>query len=64
LLKASGEGARLMDLWQGADIVFVFDAVYSRSTTGTIYRLDAMKERIPEDFFSNFDPQPGYRRSG
>ena len=40
-----------MDLWKGAGIVFVFDAVYSRSTAGTIYRLDAMKEQVPGDLF-------------
>jgi hydrogenase maturation protease len=49
--ESQREGAHLMDLWKGAGIVFAFDAVYSRSTTGAIYRLDAMKERVPGDLF-------------
>jgi hydrogenase maturation protease len=49
--ESQREGAHLMDLWKGAGIVFVFDAVYSRSTAGAIYRLDAMKERVPGDLF-------------
>ena len=44
-------GTPLMDLWQGAGIVFVFDAVYSRNTAGTIYRLDAIKEPVSTDLF-------------
>jgi hydrogenase maturation protease len=49
--ESQREGSHLMDLWKGARIVFVFDAVYSRSTAGTIYRLDAVKERLPGDLF-------------
>ena len=49
--ESQREGAHLMDLWKGTGIVFVFDAVYSRSKAGAIYRLDAMKERVPGDFF-------------
>jgi hydrogenase maturation protease len=49
--ESQGDGAHLMDLWKGAGIVFVFDAVYSRNPAGAIYRLDAKKERIPADIF-------------
>jgi hydrogenase maturation protease len=49
--ESQREGAHLMDLWKGAGIVFVFDAVYSRNPAGAIYRLNAMKERVPGDLF-------------
>jgi hydrogenase maturation protease len=49
--ESQREGAHLMDLWKGAEIVFVFDAVYSRSKAGAVYRLDAVKERLPGDIF-------------
>ena len=42
---------RLMNLWQGADIVFVFDAVYSGGTAGAVYRLEAVKESLADDLF-------------
>ena len=51
IVEVQRDGICLMDLWKGAGIVFVFDAVYSRSTAGTIYRLDAMKEQVPGDLF-------------
>jgi hydrogenase maturation protease len=45
------DGTHLMDLWQGAATVFVFDAVYSTNRAGAIYRLDAVKEPLPTDLF-------------
>jgi hydrogenase maturation protease len=41
----------LMNLWQGADIVFVFDAVHSGGTAGAVYRLEAVKEPLADDLF-------------
>jgi hydrogenase maturation protease len=41
----------LMNLWPGADIVFVFDAVYSGGTAGTVYRFDPIKEPLPGNLF-------------
>ena len=41
----------LMNLWPGADIVFVFDAVYSGGTAGAVYRLEAVKESLADDLF-------------
>jgi hydrogenase maturation protease len=49
--ESQRDGAHLMDLWKGAGIVFVFDAVYSRNPAGAIYRLDAMQERVAGDLF-------------
>lgn len=52
VLELSGEGAALMEAWQGADTVFLFDAVSTgKNSAGTIYRLDAHVETIPADFF-------------
>jgi len=45
------DATRLMDIWQGAEIVFVFDAVYSGGTAGAVYRLDAVKEPLADDLF-------------
>lgn len=45
------DAAHLMDLWQEAEIVFVFDAVYSGGPAGGVYRLDAVKKPLPADFF-------------
>ena len=36
---------------KGAEIVFVFDAVYSGGTAGAVYRLDAVKESLADDLF-------------
>lgn len=51
IAETQRDGTYLMDLWQGAGIVFVFDAVYSANTAGAIYRLDAIKEPLPADIF-------------
>jgi len=50
--ELSGEGAALIEAWQGADTVFLFDAVFTgKKPAGTLYRLDAGAETIPADFF-------------
>ena len=51
IAETQRDGTCLMDLWQGAGIVFVFDAVYSAKTAGAIYRFDAIKEPLPTDLF-------------
>ena len=51
LMEASGEGAALMEAWQGAEAVILIDAVYSGGTPGTIYRFDARAESISAKFF-------------
>jgi len=45
------DAIRLINLWQGADIVFVFDAVYSGGPAGTVYRFDPIKELLPGNLF-------------
>ncbi|RJQ62951.1 MAG: hydrogenase maturation protease [Desulfobacteraceae bacterium] len=47
-----GEGSRLMELWKDAGTVFLFDAVRSGNRPGSIYRFDAVKEKLPRELFS------------
>lgn len=50
VVEASGEVAGLIDAWQGADTVIVFDAVLSGGEPGEIYRIDAVAHAIPARF--------------
>jgi hydrogenase maturation protease len=51
VLELSGEGATLMEAWQKAAIVYVFDAVRSQATPGTIHQIDAKAQTVPTQFF-------------
>jgi hydrogenase maturation protease len=51
VLELSGEGATLMEAWQTAAIVYVFDAVRSQATPGTIHQIDAKTQTVPTQFF-------------
>lgn len=51
IIEASGEGASLLDAWQGATSVVLLDAVQSGSLPGTIRRFEASTEAIPSAFF-------------
>ncbi|HEY7708160.1 MAG TPA: hydrogenase maturation protease [Gaiellaceae bacterium] len=42
-----GEPVSLVDAWDGAEDVFVVDAVRSGSPPGTVHRLDATEEPLP-----------------
>lgn len=47
----SGEGAGLMDLWDGASHVAVVDALQSGATPGTVRRFDAVTQTLPSGLF-------------
>ena len=49
--EESGEGAALMEAWQGFQNVIIVDAVSSGAMPGTIFRIDANKETVPITFF-------------
>jgi hydrogenase maturation protease len=51
VIEASGEGAALMEAWKEADVVILIDAVQSGVEAGTIHRLDAFAQTIPQKFF-------------
>jgi len=47
----SGEGAGLMEAWEGQDRVIIADATQSGAPPGTIRRLDAAEERLETGLF-------------
>ena len=49
--ESGGEGAALLDAWEGAETVILIDAVSSGSEAGAIYRVEAHRERLPAEFF-------------
>ncbi len=49
--EETGEGAALMEAWQGFENVVVVDAVSSGSKPGSIFKIEASKERVPAKFF-------------
>lgn len=52
IVEASGEGVALMELWQNASIVYLFDAVISGAEVGKIHRIDAQVQTVPAKFFN------------
>ncbi len=51
VLELSGEGAALIEAWQGAERVIVIDAVCSGAAPGTIFRFAANQQAIPTESF-------------
>ncbi|MGK7345636.1 MAG: hydrogenase maturation protease [Candidatus Nitrospinota bacterium M3_3B_026] len=51
VVEAPGEGARIMEAWQGFHFTRVFDAVSSGAPPGTIVKLDPRKDPFPAAFF-------------
>jgi hydrogenase maturation protease len=47
VLEETGDGAELLEAWQGADCVILVDAVQSGAPPATIHRLDARAESLP-----------------
>ncbi len=50
VIEASAEGTALIEAWQGADTVFLIDAVQSGAVAGTIHRFDLRVESLPTSF--------------
>jgi hydrogenase maturation protease len=51
VFEASGEGAALMELWEGAERVVVIDAVCSGAPPGTLHWIDAQQQPVPTFLF-------------
>jgi hydrogenase maturation protease len=51
LTEREGEPTTLIAAWEGADALWVVDAVSSGSTAGTVHRLDAGARPLPPDPF-------------
>ena len=47
LIESSGDGAELIEMLRTAGTAILIDAVSSGAKPGTIYRFDALKQRIP-----------------
>jgi len=47
VVEASGEGAALLDAWQGATLAILCDAAHSGADPGTVLRMDALAMPIP-----------------
>jgi hydrogenase maturation protease len=50
-IEHSGDGADLMEVWQGAARVFLVDATSSGAAAGTVQRFDANKTELPHGLF-------------
>ena len=51
VIEHDGDGAALMEAWQGADMVIAVDAVYSDGEPGTVYRWDAGSQTLQGEAF-------------
>jgi hydrogenase maturation protease len=51
VIAESGEGAALLEAWQGAQFVILCDAVQSGAAPGTMHRLEPDREPVPTGFF-------------
>ncbi|MEW6013769.1 MAG: hydrogenase maturation protease [Candidatus Zixiibacteriota bacterium] len=52
IIQGSGEGASLIESWNGFDIVIIIDAVKSGALPGRIHRIDASARTVPVNFFN------------
>ena len=48
-----GEAAELIEAWQGADVVFLVDAVHSGAKPGTVHRFEADAGPLPAEAFGD-----------
>lgn len=51
VIRYEGDGAGLIDLWQGFARVVLVDAVCSGAVVGTVHRLDAGTSALPAELF-------------
>jgi hydrogenase maturation protease len=51
VIEESGEGADLLESWEGADMVIIIDAASSGAKPGTIHRIDARAQQVPRGLF-------------
>ncbi len=51
VLEREGEPTALVDAWEGADALWLVDAVVSGAAPGTVHRLDASDRELPAELF-------------
>ena len=64
LVEREGEPTALIDAWEGADALWLVDAVSSGAEAGTVHRLDASEHELPAELFRALDPPRRARRGG
>jgi hydrogenase maturation protease len=50
VVEREGEPTSLIDAWEGAESVWLVDAVSSGAEAGTVHRVDAISEGLPRSF--------------
>ncbi|MCB9641257.1 MAG: hydrogenase maturation protease [Myxococcales bacterium] len=51
IYESDGDGAKLIDEWQGAETVYLVDAVSSSQSPGTLHRYEAHEQPLPQAIF-------------
>jgi hydrogenase maturation protease len=51
VLEREGEPSALIDSWQGADALWLVDAISSGAAPGTLHRVNASEEELPAAVF-------------
>jgi hydrogenase maturation protease len=51
VLEREGEPSGLIDAWEGADALWLADAVASGAPPGTIHRIDVAEQKLPPELF-------------
>ncbi len=51
VLEREGEPTALMDAWEGAETVWLVDAVSSEAQAGVVHRVDASEDKLPARLF-------------
>jgi hydrogenase maturation protease len=51
VLEREGEPAGLIEAWNGAEALWLVDAVSSTAPPGTIHRIDAAEQELPSELF-------------
>jgi len=49
LIEHNRDGAELMDIWNNYTNVFIIDAASMRNSAGSIHRIDALKNKLPNE---------------
>jgi len=52
VLEAHGDGTSLLQDWQDAQTVILIDAVRAEALPGTVYRLEPLRQPLPQQLFS------------
>jgi len=51
VIELNGEGADLIEAWQGVESVYLIDAVSAQGLVGSVYLFDAQKQPLPVQYF-------------